>query len=111
MQTKMVRPLSLNRNERRGRKVQQLLGQRDMGILNFDEGLTILVCMERSLGGSIAVLSLNRNESGGRKVQQLLGQTDMGILHFDNRIEGLTILVCQELERFLRWFHSGSILK
>ena len=64
-----------------------------------------------SLGGSIAALSLNRNESGGRKVQQLLGQTDMGILHFDNRIEGLTILVCLELERFLRWFLSGSILK
>ena len=61
-----------------------------------------------SLGGS---LTLNRNESGGRKVQQLLGQTDMGILHFDNRIEGLTILVCLELERFLRWFLSGSILK
>ena len=55
-----------------------------------------------SLGGSIAVQSLNRNESGGRKVQQLLGQRDMGILHFDNRIEGLTILVCLELERFLR---------
>ena len=64
-----------------------------------------------SLGGSLAVLSLNRNESGGRKVQQLLGQTDMGILHFDNRIEGLTIPVCLELERFLRWFLSGSILK
>ena len=48
-----------------------------------------------SLGGSI------RNESGGRKVQQLLGQTDMGIVHFDNKIEGLTILVCLELERFL----------
>ena len=52
-----------------------------------------------------------RNEGGGRKVQQLLGQTDMGILHFDNRIEGLTILVCLELERFLRWFLSGSILE
>ena len=89
-----------------------MLGQRDMGILNFDEGLTILVWnWGGSLGGSIAVLSLNRNESGGRKAQQLLGQTDMGILHFDNRIEGLTILVCLELERFLRWFLSGSILK
>ena len=61
-----------------------------------------------SLGGSIAVLSLNRNERGGRKVQQLLGQRDMGILNFD---EGLTILVCMELGRFLRWFLSGSILK
>ena len=28
-----------------------------------------------------------------------------------NRIEGLTILVCLELEQFLRWFLSGSILK
>ena len=64
-----------------------------------------------SLGSSLAVLSLNRNESGGRKVQQLLGQTDMEILHFDNKIEGLTILVWLELERFLRWFLSGSILK
>ena len=55
-----------------------------------------------SLDGSIEVQSLNRNESGGRKVQQLLGQRDMGILHFDNRIKGRTILVCLELERFLR---------
>ena len=95
--------LSLKRNESRGRKVQQLLGQTDMGILHFDEGLTILCAWNwgGSLGGSIAALSLNRNESGGRKVQQLLGQTDMGILHFDNRIEGPTILVCMELERFL----------
>ena len=108
--------LSLNRKESGGRKVQQLLGQTDMGILHFDnriEGPTILVCMEleRFLGGSLAVPSLNRNEGRGRNVQLLLHQTDMGILHFDNRIEGLTILVCLELERFLRWFHSGSILK
>ena len=78
--------------------------------LNRIEGLTILVCLEleRFLRWFLAVLSLNRNESGGRKVQQLLGQTDLGILHFDNRIEGLTILVCLELEQFLRWFLSGS---
>ena len=31
-----------------------------------------------------------------------------GILHFNNKIEGLTILVCLELERFLRWFLSGN---
>ena len=103
--------LSLNRNESGGRKVQQLLGQTDMGILHFDnriEGLTILVCLEleRFLRWSLAVLSLNRNESRGRKVQQLLGQTDMGIVHFDNKIEGLTILVCLELERFL----GGSLV-
>ena len=106
--------LSLNRNESGGRKVQQLLGQTDMGILYFDLRVLPFLCAwnwSGSLGGSLAVLSLNRNESGGRKVQQLLGQTDMGILHFDNRIEGHTILVCLELERFLRWFLSGSILK
>ena len=33
--------LSLNRNESGGRKVQQLLGQTDMGILHFDNRIEL----------------------------------------------------------------------
>ena len=47
----------------------------------------------------------------GERYSLLLRQTDMGILHFDNKIEGPTILVCMELERFLSWFLRGSTLK
>ena len=81
--------------------------------LNRIEGLTILVCWNwsSSLGGSLAVLEMRAE--GERYSSCWVKQTweYLILLPELNRIEGLTILVCLELEQFLRWFLSGSILK